>query len=129
VRGEGGKFLTSMGNLSCVVLAALVMTMHVALRHLNPSFTPPATPGKPVWIRMGLYTEFFVHILFLGAVVTGVRNCVPGIRKPSYDDDGTLSIASAQPMPSETVCWIEILEIVAEFSVYLIGWALIYRIA
>lgn len=125
---EANPFWTSTGNLVWASVAVLMFAAHVIIRHKYPIFTPPATLDKPAWIRGALYGELLVHILFLGAVIVGVRNRIPGLKHPSYSDDGTLSIASSQPAGRSTARWSEIAWIIVEFGVYIGAWAWVYGI-
>jgi hypothetical protein len=125
---EENSFWTSTGNLIWVSIALLMLASHVIIRHKFPIFTPPATLDKPAWMRTALYGELFVHILFLGAVIVGIRNRIPNLKRPSYSDDGTLSIGSSQPASHATTRWSEIGGIVVEFGVYLGAWAWVYGI-
>jgi hypothetical protein len=102
--------------------------LHVAVRHQWPGFTPPATPDKPSWMRISLYGEFGVHITFLGAVITGIRNRVPCLKNPRYNDDGIQDIRSTEPLISTDPNWGEIAIIIVEFATYLAIWAWIYQL-
>ncbi|MEO6910033.1 MAG: hypothetical protein ABI158_03825 [Edaphobacter sp.] len=123
---KDNSFWTSTGNLIWVSLALLALAAHAIIQHKFPNFTPPATLDKPTWMRTALYGELFVHILFLGAVIVGIRNRIPNLKRPSYSDDGTLSIGSSQLASRATTRWSEIAGIIVEFSVYLLAWAWIY---
>lgn len=125
---EESSFWTSKGNLFWVGVALVMLTAHVIIRHKFPLFTPPATLDKPAWIRTALYGELVVHILFLGAVIVGIRNRIPSLKRPSYSDDGTLSISSSQTASRAIARWSEIAGIIVEFSVYLGAWAWVYGI-
>lgn len=128
IKDENTQFWTSRANLFWVALALLLMGFHLAVRHSFPAFNPPATPDKPFWMRGALYGELAIHILFLGAVITGIRNRIPGWKRPSYSDDGTLSIGSAEPSSGPGIRWSEIGGIVIEFVFYLAIWGWIYKI-
>ena len=99
---------------------------HLAVRQKVPAFTPPATPDKEPWVRATLYGEFLVHIAFLGAVITAIRNRIPLLKDPGYADDGTLGIGSRQAPNQAGPRWTEILGITAEFGLYIAIWAWIY---
>ncbi len=125
---EEDSFWTSKGNLIWVTLALFMLAAHIIIRHEFPTFTPPATLDKPAWMRTALYVELLVHILFLGAVIVGIRNRIPSLKRPSYSDDGTLTIGSSQPADRAATRWGEIAGIIVEFGVYLGAWAWIYGI-
>jgi hypothetical protein len=125
---ERHSWITSRINLSWIAAALLLSGLHIAVRHQWPGFTPPASPDKPEWIRIALYSELGAHIVFLGVAIMGVRNRIPCLKTPSYSDDGTLSISSSEPFVSTDPKWGEIAAIVFEFAAYLAIWAWVYRI-
>jgi hypothetical protein len=122
------RFWTSRGNLLWVSFAVLLLVIHVVVKHQFPAFTPPASSGKPTWMRWGLFGEMYVHIAFLGAVIVGIRNRIPSLKNPSYSDDGTLSIGESQSSSRDTTRWGQIGGIVLEFALYLGIWAWVYGI-
>jgi hypothetical protein len=127
--GEEKSLWVSKGNLGWLALAVGLLTTHVITRHLLPGFTPPATPDKSAWMRVALYGELFVHIVLLGSVIVGIRNRIPNLKRPSYSDDGTLSIGSPQVLGRATTPrWNEIIGIIAAFGIYLAAWAWVYDI-
>jgi hypothetical protein len=126
--GEEHSFWTSKGNIFWVTVALLMLAAHAITHHKLPAFTPPATLDKAAWIRAVLYGELLVHILFLGAVITGIRNRIPSMKRPSYSDDGTLSLGSSQLSSRAATRWKEIAGIMVEFGVYLVAWAWVYGI-
>jgi hypothetical protein len=128
IKSENAQFWMSKANLFWVTLALLLVAFHVVIHHRFPEFNPPATPNKPSWMRMSLYGELAIHILFLGAVITGVRNRVPGLKRPSYSDEGTLSIGSSESSREAEIRWSEIGGILIEFVLYLAMWGRIYGI-
>ena len=117
-----------MAHWGWIGAALLILSLHAAVRHAFPTFTPPATDDKPAWIRFSLQGEFLLHLAFLGAVITGIRNRIPGLKRPSYSDDGTLSITSSEPLIDDEVRWAEIGFILVEFAIYLATWAWVYGI-
>jgi hypothetical protein len=121
-------FWTSKGNLFWAALALLMLGTHALISHRYPAFTPPATPDKPDWMRAALYGELVVHIVFLGAVITGIRNSIPSLNRPNYSDDGTLDIGSSQPSRQAAGRWGEVAAIALEFGIYLAVWARMYGI-
>ena len=108
IKEDNPQFWTSKANLFWVTLALLLATFHLVAHHNFPELNPPASPNKPSWIRVSLYGELAIHILFLGAVITGIRNRVTGLKSPSYSDEGTLSIGSSEPSTEAGIRWGEI---------------------
>ncbi len=99
---------------------------HLGTKYYYPSFTPPATLDKPLWIRVGLYGELCFHIGVLGAMIVGIRNRIPFLRTPSYSDDGTVGIGVESAY--ERIHWGHIFKIVVQFALYLGVWAWVYGI-
>jgi hypothetical protein len=124
--GKSNSLWRSGANLFWIALALATLAVHVTVRHWYPSFTPPSSPDKPLWMRTGLYGEFVIHIAALGAVITGIRNRIPWWKQPAYSDEGTLDIKCSQPSMQQETRWGEIGWIVLEFSIYLALWARIY---
>jgi hypothetical protein len=128
MNGADRGLWASKGNIFWITLAVLLLTTHIVVKHLMPAFNPPATLDKPYWMRAALYGELLVHIFVFGAAITGIRNRIPSLKRPSYSDDGTLSIGSSQPSISENTRWGEIASILLEFLIYLAAWAWVYGI-
>jgi hypothetical protein len=129
IKNENTQFWTSKANLSWIALALLLVAFHLVVRHSFPQFNPPATPNKPSWVRVSLYGELAVHILFLGAVITGITNRIPDLKRPSYSDEGTLRIGSfSDGYTGGGIHWGEIGGILIEFALYLAMWGWIYGI-
>ena len=126
--GKSNSLWKSRANLFWIFLALAVLTVHLALRHWYPRFTPPASPGKPLWMRTALYGEFAIHIAMLGAVITAIRNRIPWWKQPTYDDEGTLTIDSTEILPQPKTQWAETGWIVLEFLIYLAMWARVYHL-
>lgn len=128
IKEEYTQFWTSKANLFWVVLALLLVTFHIVVHRNFAEFNPPATPNKPSWMRVVLYGELAIHILFLGAVITGIRNRIPGLKHTSYSDEDALSIGSPEPSTEAEIRWGEIGCILIEFALYLVMWGWVYGI-
>ena len=122
------SFLRSRANFTWMLLAFGFAVLHLTVRHWTPIFTPPASANKPLWVRTGLCSEMVFHAVVLGAVITSIRNRIPWWRQPSYADEGTLTIDSAEISPQPETRWAEIAVIVVEFALYLLLWAWVYRV-
>ena len=120
--------MRSRGNVVWVSFAMLIGASHAFIHHLNPAFVPPASSDKSPGVRVGIYGELIWHIAVFGAVLTSIRNRIPWQKKPSYSDDGILTIDSAQILPHPENRLAEIGFIVLEFALYLLLWTWIYRI-
>jgi hypothetical protein len=125
---KSNSFWRSGPNLFWIALSLAALAVHVTLRNWYPSFTPPASSDKPLWMRTALYSELALHIAVLGAVITAIRNRIPWWKRPAYSDEGTLTIDSTEILPQPETQWAEISWIALEFSIYLAIWARVYRI-
>jgi hypothetical protein len=100
--------LKSKRHWLLVVAIILWMVAHLLLRSAFPAF-----------LRSLLAAEVIAHIAVLGIAITAVRNRVGWWKKPTYGDDGLLSIentaklagTSYEELPTR---WNEIGYIVAE---------------
>jgi hypothetical protein len=122
------SFLLSRANLTWCCLAFAIAASQVIIHRRIPAFTPPASPDKPSWVRAGLYGEMIFNVAVLGALITSIRNRIPWWKQPSYSDEGTLTIESAETSTQPEAKWAEIGWIVLEFVIYLALWSWIYRI-
>jgi len=126
--------LLSRGNIIWVTICLAILTFHYAARHLSSAFAPPASSGKPLWIRAGLYAEYYSHLAIFGAFVTAIRNRVAGLRRPTYSDYGTMTLSineSTGTTGSETTCadssdWLGAAVVSCEYLIYLLIWATVY---
>lgn len=120
--------LMSRQNLSWVGAALAMLAIHLVLKQHHPDFVPPASMDKQKWIRTSLYVEFFIHLAYLAALFSAVRNSIPALRNPRYGDEEVLSLDSSAPLEDVSIRWGNILIVVTEFLVYLTLWAWCYGI-
>ncbi len=123
--GGARAFLLSPQNIIWVCAAATLLIAHISIHWFVPTFNPPWT-DKPAWIQNALKAELIVHIVFLGAFITAIRNMVPAISSPKYEEDELLDISSEAPVRDRKPRLPQMVLIVCEFSAYLVGWGMAY---
>jgi len=105
-----------------VGIIALWMIVHLVLRWASPAA-----------LALISRSEVIAHIAVLGIAVTAIRNRIGWWKKPTYGDDGLLSLENAgkitgtsyEVLPNQ---WDEIGYIVAEFILYVALWSWILKL-
>lgn len=115
-------------NLAWVGVALAMLAVHALLNQQYPEFVPPASPDKQQWIRVSLYSEFVVHLTYLGALLTVIRNSIPAWRDPRSDNDEVISLDSSIQFVSRNIRWNDIAIVILEFLVYVTLWAWCYAL-
>jgi hypothetical protein len=110
-----------------VTAIALWMVLHVVLRSVSPSFAEG--PLGPARSRMSLLfrLEWIGHLVVLGIALKAIENRIPWLRKPTYGDEGLLSIGNAAKLKDSDyevlpVRWNEIGWIVGGLLNYALTW-------
>jgi hypothetical protein len=111
-----------------IALVALWVAVHVVLRSVSPSFAqgPPGTARSPISRLFRL--EWLGHFVVFGIAVTAIRNRVGWWRKPTYGDEGLLSIENAAKLEGSSyevlpTRWNDIGWIVGGVLIYALLWA------
>jgi hypothetical protein len=113
-------------------MIALWMIVHLILRSVSPTFAQgPPGPAQSLMSRL-FRLEWLGHLVVLGLAVTAIRNRVGWWRKPTYGDEGLLSIDNAAKLAGSSyevslVRWKEIGWIAGGLLIYAVLWALILR--
>jgi hypothetical protein len=108
------------------------MIVHVILGSVSPAFAQgPPGPARSLMSRL-FRLEWIGHFAVLGVAVTAIRNRVGWWRRPTYGDEGLLSIENSAKLEGSSyevlpVQWNEIGWIIAGLLTYALLWALILR--
>jgi hypothetical protein len=127
------RILTTKGNLLLIGIVLFWMICHVILRSTSSGFAvgPPSPEHSFAGVLFKI--ELIAHIAVLGIVITAIRNRIGWWKKPTYGDDGLLSLqntakiagTSYESLPTQ---WNEIGFIFAEFFIYIALWSMILQL-
>jgi hypothetical protein len=78
--------------------------------------------------------ELVAHVVVLGIAITAIRNRIPWWRKPTYGDDGLLSLENASKLEGTSyevlpIQWAQLWCISGELILYALLWAWILRLS
>lgn len=124
--------LNTKRHLWLVGIVLLWMAVHIVSVELSSRFAagPPGPPHS--FIAVAFWLEGVGHLAISGVAITAIRNRVGWWKKPTYGDDGLLSIDNSSALEGSSyevqpVRWGEIGWIAGELTVYIVVWAWILR--
>ena len=124
--------LFSKRNLLVVGAVLLWSAVHLwLLRYPEFRKGPPFPVHSWAWLVSRL--EFLGHSLVILIAVSAALRCISWERKPTYGDDGLLSLENAEKLRGSAyevtpTRWSDVAVIMGELCLYFVWWGWIYKI-